>query len=86
MLIRLYPQDKMANASGLRRSLDPVAIASLRADPPFDPDPPMPPLLARMIERQAATGLAPPYLTKDEAPPSVDELPTRATDEEGEPT
>ena len=68
VLARLYPQDKAANASGLRRSLDPVAIASLRADPPFDPDPPVPPLLARMIAAQAATRLAPPYLPKDETP------------------
>jgi hypothetical protein len=27
----------------------------------------MPPLLARMLDKQATTGLAPPYLPKDEA-------------------
>ena len=76
VLARLYPQDKTANASGLRRSLDPVAIASLRDDPPFDPDP-VPPLLQRMIAKQAASTLAPPYLPKDETLPLADE---RASD------
>ena len=28
----------------------------------------MPPLLARMLDRQAATNLPPPYLPKDEKP------------------
>lgn len=68
VLARLYPQDKAQNASGLRRALDPIASASPEPDPPFDPDPTMPPLLARMLDRQAATRLAPPYLPKDETP------------------
>ena len=69
VLARLYPQDKAQNASGLRRSLDPIASAVPLPEPPFDPDPPIPPLLARMLDRQAATQLAPPYLPKDEASP-----------------
>ena len=69
VLARLYPQDKTQNASGLRRALDPVSTASAKpVAAPTAPDPTLPPLLARMIDRQAATGLAPPYLPKDEAP------------------
>jgi transposase InsO family protein len=65
VLCRLFPQDKAANASGLRRSLQPVTAE------PVTPPPPAPargigPLLERMIDRQAATGLPPAYLPKDE--------------------
>ncbi len=65
VLARLYPQDKTQNASGLRRSLDPIANGSA---PPSEVEPAtgLPPLLARMLDQQAATGLPPPYLPKDE--------------------
>ena len=67
VLARLYPQDKTLNASGLRRALDPVAGASVLPHPvPSEPDPSLPPLLARMLDRQASAGLPPPYLPKDE--------------------
>ena len=67
VLARLYPQDKSQNASGLRRSLEPVSTASVRPAPPSTaPDPTIPPLLARMLDRQASAGLPPPYLPKDE--------------------
>ena len=70
VLARLYPQDKTQNASGLRRTLDPVSTASIKSEPASSvPDPTIPPLLARMLARQAAAGLAPPYLPKDDAPP-----------------
>jgi putative transposase len=64
VLCRLFPQDKAANASGQRRSLQP-----LTAEPVTPASPPargIGPLLARMIDRQAATGLPPAYLPKDE--------------------
>jgi transposase InsO family protein len=64
VLCRLFPQDKAANASGLRRSVQPVTT-----DPVTSPLPPargIGPLLARMIDRQTATGLPPAYLPKDE--------------------
>jgi transposase InsO family protein len=64
VLCRLFPQDKAANASGLRRSVQPIS-----AEPVTSPPPPargIGPLLARMIDRQAATGLPPAYLPKDE--------------------
>jgi hypothetical protein len=63
VLCRLFPQDKAANANGLRRSLQPIT-----AEPATPPKPArgIGPLLARMIDRQAATGLPPAYLPKDE--------------------
>jgi hypothetical protein len=64
VLCRLFPQDKAANASGLRRSLQPIATETVTPSPP--PARGIGPLLARMIDRQAATGLPPAYLPKDE--------------------
>ena len=71
VLARLYPQDKTQNASGLRRSLDPVSTASIKdKSAPAVPDPTLPPLLARMLDKQAATSLAPPYLPMRDIPDS----------------
>jgi transposase InsO family protein len=67
VLCRLFPQDKARNASGLRRTLQPVTVgpaAAAPASPP--PTRGMAPLLERLIDRQAATGLPPAYLPKDE--------------------
>jgi hypothetical protein len=71
VLCRLYPQDKTANASGQRRTLQPIATETARSSPPESSPPPPPargigPLLERMLDRQAATGLPPAYLPKDE--------------------
>jgi hypothetical protein len=62
VLCRLYPQDKERNASGLRRPLDPPCVTPSTA--PSAPG--LPPLLAKLIARQAETGLPPAYLPKDE--------------------
>jgi hypothetical protein len=62
VLCRLYPQDKTKNASGLRRPLDKVTAEPARAKSSTG----MAPLLARIIDQQAAAGLPPPYLPKDE--------------------
>ena len=62
VLSRLYPQDKTQNASGLRRRLDPISPEPMNVKPATS----IAPLLARLIDRQAATGLPPPYLPKDE--------------------
>jgi len=67
VLCRLFPQDKTGNASGQRRSLRPLAAQPVAPPPP--PQAPargIGPLLERMIDRQAATGLPPAYLPKDE--------------------
>src|SRR5208337_1795584 len=65
VLARLYPQDKTQNASGLRRSLEPLG--------PPPPEPahrppasPIPPLLQRLLDAQSSVGLPPAYLPKDE--------------------
>ena len=63
VLCRLLPQDKTANASGLRRSLQPITAEPVTPPPPARG---IGPLLARMIDRQAASGLPPAYLPKDE--------------------
>jgi putative transposase len=69
VLCRLFPQDKAANASGRRRGLQPIAVETAKPSSPTSSPPPargIGPLLARMIDRQAATGLPPAYLPKDE--------------------
>ena len=62
VLCRLFPLDKTRNAQGLRRSLHPLTTEPL----PTKPAGGIAPLLASLIERQAATGLPPAYLPKDE--------------------
>jgi len=65
VLCRLYPQDKTQNATGLRRSLEPLGV-----EPAVKPTAPgIAPLLAALMATQAATGLPPAYLPKDELPP-----------------
>jgi hypothetical protein len=59
VLCRLFPLDKTANASGRRRSLEPLGDGSPAG---------MAPLLVRLLEERAASGLPPAYLVKDEEP------------------
>ncbi len=65
VLARLYPQDKTLNASGLRRTLDPLATASTEPVPDASRSP-IPPLLQRLLDQQSETGLPPAYLPKDD--------------------
>ena len=76
VLARLYPQDKTQNASGLRRTLEPLTPPS-DEPAPTAPAPVIPPLLARLLDKQASTGLPPAYLPKDDA---IDD----ANDDEGD--
>lgn len=65
VLARLYPQDKTQNASGLRRSLEP--LGQHPAEPvPQAPASPIPPLLQRLLDTQSSIGLPPAYLPMDE--------------------
>jgi transposase InsO family protein len=65
VLARLYPQDKTLNASGLRRTLDPLANAT--GEPaPSAPMATIPPLLQRLLDTQSSSGLPPAYLPKDD--------------------
>jgi putative transposase len=66
VLCRLFPQDKVRNASGLRRPLDQISPQIPQKPVATPPASGVAPLLARLIEQQAATGLPPPYLPKDE--------------------
>ena len=56
ILCPLYPIDKVANAEGLRRVLEPVSPL------PKPPASGIAPLLKKMIADYAATGLPPAYL------------------------
>lgn len=60
VLAHIYPQDKTKNASGYRRCVlpEPKAVAS-------DSDP-LPPLMRKILQDYAATGLPPAYLPKEE--------------------
>jgi putative transposase len=62
VLCRLYPLDKEQNANGLRRPLEPLSAKPITVAPAKG----MPPLLAQLMAKQAATGLPPAYLPKDE--------------------
>jgi len=71
---RLYPLDKTANASGIRRPLEPVATrAAEQADAAVTPATGIAPLLEKLMVQQRATGLPPPYLPKDELPDDAGE-------------
>ena len=63
MLTRLYPLDRVRNANGLRRSLEPIASDS-PAESAVLAHEGMAPLLHKLIEDYAATGLPPAYLPK----------------------
>jgi transposase InsO family protein len=66
---RLYPLDKAANASGIRRPLVPVATRVAEgAATAVAPATGIAPLLENLMAEQRATGLPPPYLPKDELP------------------
>jgi transposase InsO family protein len=73
ILCRLYPQDKEQNARGVRRPLEPLGTAQqggtgMQAAPAAGPAKAIAPLLAALIAKQAATGLPPAYLPKEEPP------------------
>ncbi len=73
ILCRLYPQDKQRNASGLRAPLEPLAHggAAVNETPAATATAATgaSPLLEKLLAQQAATGLPPAYLPKDEQPP-----------------
>ncbi len=63
LLTRLYPLDRARNADGLRRSLKPITSNST-LETETTPNGDLAPLLRKLIEDYAATGLPPAYLPK----------------------
>ncbi len=64
-LADIYPQDKIKNSTGLRRTLAPLPDDTPCADIDVDPHPP---LLRKLLAQYAATGLPPAYIPKDSQP------------------
>lgn len=60
VIARVFPLDRSKNASGLRRRLTPPQTQITDARPAGE----LPPLLRRLLEDHAATGLPPSYLPK----------------------
>ena len=60
VLCRLFPQDKVQNSTGLRRSLEPIVPKPTAVAPANG----IPPLLAKLLAEQVASGLPPAYLPK----------------------
>ena len=70
-LADIYPQDKIKNSSGLRRTLAPFPSDTPPADNDADPHPP---LLRKLLAEYAATGLPPAYIPKDNNQPATKEV------------
>ena len=64
-LARIYPQDKLKNAQGYRRILQPAAEQTHTEVE--DGSDPIPPLLRKLLADYAATGLPPAYIPKEES-------------------
>jgi transposase InsO family protein len=64
LLARVFPLDRSRNASGERRRLASPSSEEHQAPDPSDE---LPPLLKKLVENYAATGLPPSYLPKNEA-------------------
>ncbi|UCF68079.1 MAG: transposase family protein, partial [Acidobacteriota bacterium] len=71
VLCPIYPVDKARNASGQRRTLEPI-LAPPQAQPPASG---MAPLLRALLERYAATGLPPAYLPQPATDTDPEEKP-----------
>jgi hypothetical protein len=65
LLARIYPQDKIKNSQGYRRTLQPVAQQAPGAV--IDDSDPIPPLLRKLLADYAASGLPPAYIPKEES-------------------
>lgn len=66
VLCTIYPQDKSANASGIRRALEPKPKTNLVLPENTNIKPGIAPLLKDLIAQYAATGLPPAYIPKGE--------------------
>ena len=62
LLADIYPQDKIRNANGMRRTVAPLPDDIAPADTDVDPHPP---LLRKLLAEYAATGLPPAYIPQN---------------------
>jgi len=69
---RIYPQDKIKNAAGNRRGLNPIQPTEQQDASSISPKESIPPLLRRLLSDYAATGLPPAYLPREEI--NLDEI------------
>lgn len=65
LLARIFPQDKIKNSHGKRRTLDPLP-EDIDPEKTDNPDT-LPPLLRKLMSDYAATGLPPAYIPKEES-------------------
>jgi len=70
ILCRLYPQDKIRNADGIRRRIEPISMA-----PTELPKDEIAPLLKKLMAVYSATGLPPAYVPKFEPAADNEETP-----------
>ena len=63
---RIYPQDKIKNAAGNRRALEPIHPAEQQDTSAVSKTETIPPLLRRLLSDYASTGLPPAYLPREE--------------------
>ena len=61
---QIYPLDKVLNAEGVRRSMEPVSVESDKS--PHNETQILPPLLEGLIEQYNSTGLMPAYVPDDQ--------------------
>lgn len=73
LLARVFPLDRSRNASGERRRLGPCSTGEQQASATSEE---LPPLLKKLLEDYAATGLPPSYLPKLQASLDGDDNPT----------
>jgi len=66
VIARILPMDRARNAEGHRRRLQPLFDEETPSKPSSAD--PVPPLLRRLLQEYAATGLPPALITKDEEP------------------
>lgn len=66
LLCRIFPQDKVKNADGIRRLREPLTGQVEHNQQIDNQDVPLPPLMQQLLSDYAATGLPPAYIAKNE--------------------
>jgi transposase InsO family protein len=63
---KIFPQDKLKNAQGARKALEPLSTAAEAEDSSVSDTDIIPPLLRKILSDYAATGLPPAYIPRGE--------------------